>query len=220
LKQGRTDEIIERPDAYYEYELVGVLIHSGSADSGHYYSVIKERTGSKRWLQFNDRIVTEFEQDSIGPETFGGMHPVRQWDSFQRKHVIKELPLERNAYMLFYERVNHDPSFDQIDATKSNADNASAASSLSSQNAASTATEGLVTFGLPGGGNVPPAYDTLLMSIFQADHNKYKAAQDQLIAAAAQTASSSNANQKTDASKSTENLLFCQLVIELLWFFR
>jgi len=30
-------------DSYYEYELVGVLVHSGSADAGHYYSFIKER---------------------------------------------------------------------------------------------------------------------------------------------------------------------------------
>jgi ubiquitin C-terminal hydrolase len=27
----------------FKYRLVGVLIHSGSADAGHYYSYIKER---------------------------------------------------------------------------------------------------------------------------------------------------------------------------------
>jgi ubiquitin C-terminal hydrolase len=27
----------------WEYQLVGVLVHSGSADAGHYYSFIKER---------------------------------------------------------------------------------------------------------------------------------------------------------------------------------
>lgn len=31
------------PDAYYEYKLAGVLVHTGTADSGHYYSYIKRR---------------------------------------------------------------------------------------------------------------------------------------------------------------------------------
>ena len=33
------------PSNQYLYELVGVLVHSGSANSGHYYSYIKERDG-------------------------------------------------------------------------------------------------------------------------------------------------------------------------------
>lgn len=43
------------------YQLVGVLVHSGSANSGHYYSYIKERDGKGRWLEFNDRLVKEFD---------------------------------------------------------------------------------------------------------------------------------------------------------------
>lgn len=31
------------PDSYYEYKLAGVLVHMGTADSGHYYSYIKRR---------------------------------------------------------------------------------------------------------------------------------------------------------------------------------
>ena len=44
----------------YLYKLVGILIHSGTADSGHYYSYIKERTEEGRWLEFNDTQVSEF----------------------------------------------------------------------------------------------------------------------------------------------------------------
>ena len=33
---------LKQPRAYYQYELVGVVVHSGTADSGHYYSYIKE----------------------------------------------------------------------------------------------------------------------------------------------------------------------------------
>lgn len=31
------------PPEYYEFELAGVVIHLGTADSGHYYSLIRER---------------------------------------------------------------------------------------------------------------------------------------------------------------------------------
>jgi hypothetical protein len=31
------------PKEYYEFELVGVVVHMGTADSGHYYSLIRER---------------------------------------------------------------------------------------------------------------------------------------------------------------------------------
>ncbi len=33
----------EKDSEAYEYDLVGVLVHTGTADSGHYYSFIKER---------------------------------------------------------------------------------------------------------------------------------------------------------------------------------
>lgn len=28
---------------YYNFDLVGIVVHSGTADSGHYYSYIKEQ---------------------------------------------------------------------------------------------------------------------------------------------------------------------------------
>lgn len=33
-----------QPRQYYEYQLVGVVVHVGTADSGHYYSFIRERS--------------------------------------------------------------------------------------------------------------------------------------------------------------------------------
>jgi hypothetical protein len=32
-----------KEDEYYEYVLAGVLVHTGSADRGHYYSFVRER---------------------------------------------------------------------------------------------------------------------------------------------------------------------------------
>lgn len=34
-----------KPDPYYHYDLVGVVVHSGTAFAGHYYSYIKQRPG-------------------------------------------------------------------------------------------------------------------------------------------------------------------------------
>jgi ubiquitin carboxyl-terminal hydrolase 34 len=31
----------------YDYELIGVTVHTGTADGGHYYAFIKERTSDK-----------------------------------------------------------------------------------------------------------------------------------------------------------------------------
>jgi ubiquitin C-terminal hydrolase len=36
-----SEEKVKRPASYYHYELKGILVHSGDADAGHYYSFIK-----------------------------------------------------------------------------------------------------------------------------------------------------------------------------------
>ena len=55
---------------YYNYELVGVLVHSGYADSGHYYSIIKDKE-LDRWLKFDDRDVEVFKLQNLKEECFG-----------------------------------------------------------------------------------------------------------------------------------------------------
>jgi ubiquitin C-terminal hydrolase len=95
----------EFPEEYYDYQLTGILVHTGSADSGHYYSFIKERENPGKWYQFNDRVVSEFDANSIPHECFGGYHSVKEWDQHLQKDVWHDVPTERSAYMLFYERV-------------------------------------------------------------------------------------------------------------------
>lgn len=89
-------------DEFYDYVLTGILVHSGSADSGHYYSIVRD--GDRRWLQFNDRVVSEFDPKLIPAESFGGTQIQSRWDSIQKKSIKKEVPVERSAYMLFYDR--------------------------------------------------------------------------------------------------------------------
>jgi ubiquitin C-terminal hydrolase len=84
----------EFDDDYYTYDLAGVLVHSGIADAGHYYSYIKDRqTG--QWHEFNDKAVTPFNAANLKEECFGGTSTFSDWQVFAKS---------RNAYMLFYER--------------------------------------------------------------------------------------------------------------------
>ena len=50
------------------------MVHTGTADSGHYYSFIKDTTtqNGERWYEFNDNIVSDFEASEIANECFGG----------------------------------------------------------------------------------------------------------------------------------------------------
>lgn len=55
-----------------KYSLRGVIIHVGVADSGHYYSLIKDKKdGEDRWLEFNDRLVTNFSINKLPNVAFG-----------------------------------------------------------------------------------------------------------------------------------------------------
>jgi len=92
------------PREYYEYELKGILIHRGVADSGHYYSFIKERDGNGQWFEFNDEVVRPFNVENLTQECFGGQETVSQYNEKTKNYVRKNVPITRNAYMLIYER--------------------------------------------------------------------------------------------------------------------
>lgn len=70
LNQGLPD----CEDEQYEYDLIGVTVHTGTADGGHYYSFIKDRTAGAhdKWLLFNDAEVKPFDPNQIAAECFGG----------------------------------------------------------------------------------------------------------------------------------------------------
>eukprot|EP00960_Hanusia_phi_P075978 768493-Hanusia_phi.AAC.5 len=93
------------------YDLVGVLVHTGTADSGHYYSYIKERKlinpdgEDPRWYLFNDTSVELFDEKDIGPACYGGSECIQQLDPMDssRSHT-KLVSRTYSAYMLFYEK--------------------------------------------------------------------------------------------------------------------
>ena len=99
-------------DVTYNYDLVGVTVHSGQANAGHYYSFIKDRRGNSvtnvnknKWFKFNDTTVESFEMsdENLEAECFGGKFKVKKKEG-------SNLPEERqrywNGYILVYEARN------------------------------------------------------------------------------------------------------------------
>jgi len=82
---GVNNRIFVKEDSYYEYELVGVLVHSGVAEAGHYYSFINtKRSGNENtmnfdrqkdgneWIKFDDSMISSFNIKNLEEECFGG----------------------------------------------------------------------------------------------------------------------------------------------------
>ncbi len=74
---GAADSQVLSPVAQPEllYELKGVVIHSGTAQGGHYFSLIKDRLSAQTgtdWYTFNDKYVTPFDVMDLPEEAYGG----------------------------------------------------------------------------------------------------------------------------------------------------
>ncbi|KAJ4986384.1 ubiquitin carboxyl-terminal hydrolase [Stagonosporopsis vannaccii] len=88
-----------RPHKADIFDLVGVVVHFGNCENGHYYSYIKKRPclsgdGSPTWLNFNDEQVDPFDPAEIPQKAFGGVVE----DGYTRQYKMY------SAYMLFYQR--------------------------------------------------------------------------------------------------------------------
>ncbi len=93
----------------YEYELIGVTVHTGTAEGGHYYAFIRDRAYSRdKWYSFNDAEVKPFDPNQIAAECFGGEMSSRTYDQVTDKYMDLSIEKTNSAYMLFYERI--DPS--------------------------------------------------------------------------------------------------------------
>ncbi|XP_076857710.1 ubiquitin carboxyl-terminal hydrolase 9X isoform X7 [Brachyhypopomus gauderio] len=99
------------------YRLVGVLVHSGQASGGHYYSYIIQRNGGagrgegerNRWYKFDDGDVTECKMDDdeeMKNQCFGGEYMGEVFDHMMKRMSYRRQKRWWNAYILFYERMD------------------------------------------------------------------------------------------------------------------
>ncbi|GMF58376.1 unnamed protein product [Phytophthora fragariaefolia] len=100
---------------YSQYELVGTVVHLGTANSGHYYSFLRDQQVPRekdQWYEFNDTLVTPFDPAQIPEECFGGEDTARPRYSSATEPLAPEgspLPAKmknRSSFMLFYARVS------------------------------------------------------------------------------------------------------------------
>uniref|UniRef100_A0A8C4PQ71 USP domain-containing protein n=1 Tax=Equus asinus asinus TaxID=83772 RepID=A0A8C4PQ71_EQUAS len=96
-----------------KYRLVGVLVHSGQASGGHYYSYIIQRNGKdgerNRWYKFDDGDVTECKMDDdeeMKNQCFGGEYMGEVFDHMMKRMSYRRQKRWWNAYILFYERTD------------------------------------------------------------------------------------------------------------------
>ena len=88
--------LVEPDMTDYEYDLQGVLVHSGVAQGGHYYSFSRDPESEDKWYKFDDEDVTNFNLDQIPAQCFGG--PAHS------NYTGVEEDRTSNALILFYKK--------------------------------------------------------------------------------------------------------------------
>ena len=87
------EEEVREPDQddCYEYKLVGVNVHSGTANAGHYWSYINTNRGTDEeendptwiqtendpWMEFNDSSVSDYKFDKLDDDCQGDEEKTR-----------------------------------------------------------------------------------------------------------------------------------------------
>ncbi|XP_073886547.1 ubiquitin carboxyl-terminal hydrolase 9Y isoform X10 [Macaca fascicularis] len=96
-----------------KYRLIGVLVHSGQASGGHYYSYIIQRNGKDdekdHWYKFDDGDVSECKMDDdeeMKNQCFGGEYMGEVFDHMMKRMSYRRQKRWWNAYILFYEQMD------------------------------------------------------------------------------------------------------------------
>lgn len=115
--EGEVIDIEENPDdqpTTTKYQLTGIVVHSGQASGGHYFSYIlhKDQKGREQWCKFDDGEVTECkmnEDEEMKAQCFGGDYMSEVYDNNLKRMQYRRQKRWWNAYMLFYTRHDQSP---------------------------------------------------------------------------------------------------------------
>lgn len=113
-KEAEDDAREPERDDCYEYKLVGVNVHSGTANAGHYWSYINTNRGTDEkegdnswvkteadmWMEYNDSRVSDWDFKELKQRTFGNEVKANQSAYFSSLGDS----YGTSGYMLFYER--------------------------------------------------------------------------------------------------------------------
>ncbi|XP_058466292.1 probable ubiquitin carboxyl-terminal hydrolase FAF isoform X2 [Malaya genurostris] len=94
------------------FQLTGIVVHSGQASGGHYFSYIlhKSPDGFEKWYKFDDGEVSECkmnEDEEMKAQCFGGDYMGEVYDNNLKRMQYRRQKRWWNAYMLFYTRRDH-----------------------------------------------------------------------------------------------------------------
>ena len=122
-KKKEAEEDFKQPivEDCFEYKLVGVNVHSGSANGGHYYSYINTNRGTDEtendpswlqtendpWMEFNDSRVSDYKFEKLDDDVTGeGAGKTTSYSSYGYGNAwsSSSTTYGKSAYMLFYER--------------------------------------------------------------------------------------------------------------------
>ncbi|UYV75295.1 USP9X [Cordylochernes scorpioides] len=98
------------------YQLFGIVVHSGQASGGHYYSFIRHRhpeDNTYRWYRFDDGEVTECKMDDdeeMKNQCFGGEFMGEVTDQVLKRTSYRRQKRWWNAYILFYRFIDNEES--------------------------------------------------------------------------------------------------------------
>lgn len=96
------DKDADRSESW-EYQLHGVLVHSGDLNAGHYYAYIKPNKEGW-WYKYDDDKVTKATRREVLDDNYGGEYKTPS--VYMKNTIQKKAPLMRpnSAYMLVYIR--------------------------------------------------------------------------------------------------------------------
>lgn len=96
-------------DEDFAYKLVGVVIHKGNAEYGHYVSLInanrndpsRKENNQDKWYEFDDSRVTVFDMKKFDEECFG----TTEDKEYSLNLMMSEPNNSKSAYLLVYDKI-------------------------------------------------------------------------------------------------------------------
>ena len=97
------DFIMEDKKTSANFELIGIINHTGSAQFGHYTADCKNFIDNK-WYHFNDSWAEVLEKDNCGGKKDANINIWNYWNSSDNE-IEKGRNISDKALLLFYQRI-------------------------------------------------------------------------------------------------------------------